>query len=106
MPAFPILNPYIQDPVPAAQKIDDSESEDEFDIDSNVLDAEAQELLKELKALDLTTPARGLANATLSLLETTQKRWSNYCYVMRQPHPEKFFRKADGRIFAGYFFWY
>ena len=74
MPAFSIQSPYTNQLEPE-NVLSDSESESDFEIDSNISDADAQELLKELKAVNLATAQRELTDVTLHIQETTWKRW-------------------------------
>lgn len=102
MPAFSIQDPYPERLIEA----EDPNSDSEFEVDSDISDADAQEFLKQLEAIDFATPPRGLADATLYLLEITWKRWSDYCRLFKHPDPQKVLRKADNRFFCGYLLWY
>ena len=47
-----------------------------FELDSDLSDTDAQDLLNEFKALDPNAVGRDLANATLALQEHTWQKWS------------------------------
>ena len=58
--------------------IENDDQEEEFDIDSNVSDADLLELKQELGKLGSTKAQRDLADATIAIQETTLQRWKAY----------------------------
>ena len=74
MGVFAFENAY---PTPDRLTENDDE-EEEFDIDSNVSDAELLELKQELKNLGPEKAQRDLADATIAVQEMTLQRWKKY----------------------------
>ena len=71
MPKFSIHDPYVPQ-----EGVETPNEQSDFEIDSDVSDEEAQELLKELKTLEPSTVQRDLADATLYLQRIAWERWS------------------------------
>ncbi len=72
MGAFRIQNAY------PGEADDDSDSGSEFEIDSDVSDAELLELQQDLKKLDSKKMQRDLADAMIVLQATIMKQWEQY----------------------------
>ncbi len=76
MGAFTFENAY---PTPDHYSMVESDDEQEdFDIDSEVSDADLLELKQELNKLGTEKAQRDLADATLAAQEMTRQRWKRY----------------------------
>lgn len=79
MAPFKIQNAY------PGQADDASDDGSDFEIDSNVSDADLLELQQELKRLDPKRMQRDLADATIALQAAAMKRWERYRFPLRLP---------------------
>ena len=75
MPEYEIQKPYRRSNLALPQTLDVS---DDFEIDPDLSDEDAQELLQEFKNLDPQAVSRELADATLDLQRAHWDKWSRY----------------------------
>ena len=75
MTGFETLNPY---PEPMSAPDRETKDDSDFSVDSDISDADLQELRKKIKRADPAKVQRDLADVTRALLEATMKKWTLY----------------------------
>lgn len=130
MPSFLFSDPYPEKRPDSLGEVSDDVDEINFEIDSNVSDADLLELRAELKKLQPEKIQRDLADATRALQEMALRRWiqyghllvlwdfqrcfeltrvrccTRYCHHVRCPEPVKLLKKCDASAFIGFLIWY
>ena len=100
MSPFAIHDPYVE-----PKELGSVENDDECQLDSDLSDADAQELADVYKQLDPRAVPRDLAPATLHLQGVNWDKWSAYCKFIHKK-PLELLKRHDAKLFMLYFVWY